>query len=64
MQTSIDLDLAREQRHEHPPGGRQTWRDYWQWRISLWHKDKSSRQYEQYLARRRKELGLPSVNRL
>lgn len=64
MRTSIDMELGREKRGEHPPSGRNTWRDYWEWRISLWHKDKKSHQYEQYLARRRKELGLPEVRRL
>jgi hypothetical protein len=64
MLTSIDLDLAREKRGEHPTGGKRDWREYWKWRTSLWHKQKSGKQYAEYLARRRKELGLPDVRRL
>ncbi|MEY2545882.1 MAG: hypothetical protein QOG48_999, partial [Verrucomicrobiota bacterium] len=36
MLTSIDLDLAREKRGEHPTGGKRDWREYWKWRTSLW----------------------------
>lgn len=58
MLTSIDLELQREKRGEHPPSGKATWQEYWKWRTSLWRKQKEAKQYDQYLSRRRKELGL------
>ena len=64
MQTSIDLDLAREKRGERPGSGKRTWREYWEWRISVWRQEKQSKQYEQYLSHRRKDLGLPPVKKL
>jgi uncharacterized protein YceK len=59
MLTSIDLELQREKRGEHPPSSKKTWREYWEWRRSLWRKQSEAKQYDQYFARRRKELGLP-----
>lgn len=64
MVTSIDLELQREKRGERPSSGKSSWRDYWQWRRSLWRKDKQAKQYDQYFAKRRKELGLPPVRHL
>ncbi|GEM_PF-4954700 len=64
MFTSIDLELAREKRGEHPQSGKANWREYWKWRISLWKKQKTGKQYIEYLAQKRKELGLPDVRRL
>jgi hypothetical protein len=63
MRASIDSELAREKRGERPSAGKKTWREYWEWRISLWRRDKH-KQYEQYLIRRRKEVGLKDVRRL
>jgi hypothetical protein len=63
MQTSIDTELAREKRGERPSASKQTWREYWQWRISLWRKERR-KDYEQYLLRRRKEMGLKDVRSL
>jgi hypothetical protein len=64
MQTSIDMQLEREKRADRPPSGKHSWREYWEWRISLWRKEKHGRDYDQYFARRRKELGLPELKRL
>jgi hypothetical protein len=64
MQTSIDMELQREKGGQRPPSGKPSWRAYWDWRISLWHKEKHSKDYEQYFVRRRKELGLPQLKRL
>jgi hypothetical protein len=64
MLTSIDLELQREKRGERPPSAKRTWREYWDWRRSLWRKQKSAKQYDEYLARKRKELGLADVRRL
>jgi hypothetical protein len=64
MLTSIDLELAREKRGERPQSGKSSWREYWKWRISLWKKQKTGKQYIEYLGRKRKELGLPDVRHL
>ena len=64
MFTSIDLELQREKKGERPPSGRKSWREYWDWRRSLWRKQKSAKQYDEHLTAKRKELGLPSVRHL
>jgi hypothetical protein len=64
MFTSIDNELAREKRAERPPSGKKSWREYWEWRRSLWRKQPSAKQYDEHFARKRKELGLPDVRRL
>jgi hypothetical protein len=63
MRVSIDSELAREKRGERPSSGKKTWREYWQWRISLWRKQKHQK-YEQYFVQRRKELGLKKISAL
>lgn len=63
MRNAVDSELAREARNERPSAGKKTWREYWEWRISLWRKEKNKK-YEQYFAQRRKTLGLPSVRHL
>jgi hypothetical protein len=60
MRESIDSELAREKRGERPLAGKRTWREYWEWRISLWRKQKHQT-YEQYFVQRRKELGLKKL---
>jgi hypothetical protein len=63
MRTSIDTELAREKRGEPPSAGKKTWREYWDWRISLWRKEKK-KGYEQYFFQQRKALGLPDLRSL
>lgn len=64
MLTSIDYELQREKRGERPPSGKTNWREYWDWRRSLWRKQKAAKQYDEHLAQKRKELGLADVRHL
>lgn len=60
---SIDSSLAEEARGQRPSGGRkdESWREFWRESILAWRKD-NNRKYEDYLLRRRKELGLRDLN--
>ena len=60
---SIDSALADEMQHRRPSGGVKTWREYWQNSISAWRQYKNF-EYENYLYRRRRELGLKELERL
>ena len=60
---SIDVPLSEEMQGRHPSAGTKTWREYWEWRISLWRKQ-NDQKYEDYFYRRRKEMGLKDLNRL
>ena len=60
LRDSVDFELKREAGGEKPSAGIATWKEYWQWRISLWKKE-SNRSLEPYLYRRRSELGLKAL---
>lgn len=60
---SIDSELARESEGKHPSAGTKTWREYWEWRISLWRKE-NHRKYEDYFYSNRKKLRLRSLDQL
>jgi hypothetical protein len=59
----IDLRLSEEMQGRHPSAGKKTWREYWEWTVSLW-RQHNNLEDERYFYRRRKELGLKDVDRL
>ena len=55
--SSIDSHLSDEMQGRRPSGGKKNWDEFWRASISMWRSQRSP-QYEEYLLRRRKELGL------
>jgi hypothetical protein len=60
---SIDSELAKEANGQSPSAGKKSWREYWEWSISLW-REHGYQKYEDYFYRRRKEMGLKNVGQL
>lgn len=58
VRDSIDTQLVRETKGEHPDAGVENWRHYWQWRYSLWRKYPDADKWIAYTRKRRQELGL------
>ena len=59
---SIDSSLAEEKAGKPPSGGTKTWREYWRSSIAVW-RQYNHPQYEEYLVRRRAEVGLFALQR-
>jgi hypothetical protein len=59
---SIESSLAEERAGQRPSGGANTWRQYWRARIVAW-RHYGHPQYEDYLYRRRTEIGLVPMER-
>jgi hypothetical protein len=55
---SIEAQLAREARGQHPEAGAKTWTEYWRWRYSLWRKYPDGEKWVVHTRKRREVLHL------
>jgi hypothetical protein len=55
---SIEHDLKRELVGGRPTAGIKTWKEFWQWRYSLWRKYPDGEKWVTYTRSRRQQLGL------
>ena len=58
---SIESELSRETAGERPSAGKKDWKQYWQWRYSLWRMYSDGDKWVKYTRNRRAQLGLRSI---
>lgn len=62
---SVDRDVIREAREGRPGAGKETWLEFWNWRIRNISENRENRdRYVSYILEQRRTAGLPELDEL